>query len=93
MNKTLEEQTRQEAATIIEIMAKLQASINATEELGLLRIFAREIKKRTNSYILFLEKELERVYKKMSKDEKDEFVRIVSEIDKIKINVDIDIKE
>ena len=95
MNNNLDNKIKQDAAVILTVMAKLQSALNSSDDMQILKGFTHELKKRTNSYMNFLEKEINKLTNSgvMDKDEQDSFVKIVSEMDKIKIEVDIDIKE
>jgi uncharacterized protein YqgQ len=95
MNNNLDNKIKQDAAVILTVMAKLQSALNSMDDMQLLKGFTHELKKRTNSYMNFLEKETNKLTNSgiMDKNEQDSFVRVVSEMDKIKIKVDIDIKE
>ena len=95
MSNNLDKKIKQDAAVILTVMAKLQSALNSSDDMQILKGFTHELKKRTNSYMNFLEKEINKLTNSgvMDKEEQDSFVRVVSEMDKIKIEIDIDIKE
>ena len=95
MTPELENRLKEEAALIITAMAKMQSALHTLDELSLTKGFTHELKKKTNNYMNYLERECHRFAnsKVMSPKEGDQYAQLVGEYDAIKLILDIKLEQ
>ena len=95
MTPEIENKLKKEAALIITAMAKMQSALHTLDELTYTKGFTHELKKKTNSFMSYLEKECHRFAnsKVMSVREADDYMRLVGEFDAIKLLLEINLEQ
>jgi len=77
----------------VQLIATLQAALYKTEELEQTGMYVHEVKKRTKTYVNFLEKRLNYFYEDMDIEKSSEFIDMVNGITKSSEEIKLTIEQ
>ena len=82
----------QEIRKILELFCKLQSAMHSIDQISSQANFKQQLKKETNRYLKLIEKIIEPITKDMDAEEAQYYVDIVSGIDNLASQINVEIK-